>query len=475
LRKSENSITVSTKGDGSMNADARELAASFDIEKLTPEFYENPYPIYRALREHEPIKRMPNGSWFLTRYDDLVSAYKSTRVFSSDKKKEFFPKYGDSLLYEHHTASLVFNDPPAHTRVRRLIMGALSPRAIASMEPDLIALVNRLLDAMAGKGNVDLIDDFASAIPIEVIGNLLDVPQDERGPLRDWSLAILGALEPVIGPEAFARGNKAVKDFLESLEILVARRRSKPGNPERDVLTRLIHGEDNGERRTEKELLHNCIFLLNAGHETTTNLIGNGLVALSGHPAEKKRLIDSPDLIKTAVEEILRFESSNQLGNRMTTEQVELGGVTLAPDTSVTLCIGAANRDPAQFVDPETFDIGRAPNRHLAFATGAHQCAGMALARLEGAIAISRFLARFPDYALDGAPVRGGRARFRGFLRVPCAVGGEESAALARAFLFPFLRHQASRFFAPQLRLTGIMHSKQHPGQREALDDVSHS
>ncbi|QWG22028.1 cytochrome P450 [Bradyrhizobium sediminis] len=412
-----------------MNADARELAASFDIEKLTPEFYENPYPIYRALREHEPIKRMPNGSWFLTRYDDLVSAYKSTKVFSSDKKKEFFPKYGDSLLYEHHTASLVFNDPPAHTRVRRLIMGALSPRAIASMEPDLIALVNRLLDAMAAKGSVDLIDDFASAIPIEVIGNLLDVPQDERGPLRDWSLAILGALEPVIGPEAFARGNKAVKDFLEYLEILVARRRSKPGNPERDVLTRLIQGEDNGERLTEKELLHNCIFLLNAGHETTTNLIGNGLVALSGYAGEKKRLIDNPDMIKTAVEEILRFESSNQLGNRMTTEQVELGGVTLAPGTSVTLCIGAANRDPAQFADPETFDIGRTPNRHLAFGTGAHQCAGMALARLEGAIAISRFLARFPDYELNGEPVRGGRARFRGFLSVPCAVGGEGKKA----------------------------------------------
>ena len=148
-----------------MNADARELAASFDIEKLTPEFYENPYPIYRALREHEPVKRMPNGSWFLTRYDDLVSAYKSTKAFSSDKKKEFFPKYGNSLLYEHHTTSLVFNDPPAHTRVRRLIMGALSPRAIAAMEPDLIALVNRLLDAMAAKGSVDLIDDFASAIP----------------------------------------------------------------------------------------------------------------------------------------------------------------------------------------------------------------------------------------------------------------------------------------------------------------------
>jgi Cytochrome P450 len=345
-----------------MNANARELAANFDIEKLTGEFYADPYPTYRALREHEPVKLLPNGSRFLTRYDDLVSAYKNTKPFSSDKRKEFLPKYGDSLLYEHHTTSLVFNDPPAHTRVRRLIMGALSPRAIAEMEPDLIALVDRLIETIAAKGSCELIGDFASAIPVQVIGNLLDVPLEEREPLRDWSLAILGALEPVIGADVFARGNKAVKDFLGYLETLVARRRTKPGNPERDVLTRLIQGEDNGERLTEKEeLLHNCIFLLNAGHETTTNLIGNGLVALSENPDEKKRLIENPGLIKTAVEEILRFESSNQLGNRMTTAQVELGGITLAAGTPVTLCIGAANRDPAQFAKPENLDIGRSP------------------------------------------------------------------------------------------------------------------
>jgi cytochrome P450 len=405
-----------------MNADARALAASFDLEKLTPEFYANPYPTYRALRENEPVKRLPNGSYFLTRYDDLVTAYKNTKAFSSDKKKEFAPKYGSSLLYEHHTTSLVFNDPPAHTRVRRLIMGALSPRAIASMEPDLIALVERLLDNLGAKGEVELIGDFASAIPVEVIGNLLDVPRDEREPLRDWSLAILGALEPVISAEVFARGNKAVGDFLSYLETLVERRRAEPGNPDRDVLTRLIQGEENGERLTTKELLHNCIFLLNAGHETTTNLIGNGLVALLDHPEEKKRLIENPALIKTAVEEMLRYESSNQLGNRMTVEAVELCGITLPAGTPVTLCIGAANRDPAQFPDPERLDVARMPNRHLAFATGAHQCAGMALARLEGAIAISRFLARFPHYALTGEPVRGGRVRFRGFLSVPCAV-----------------------------------------------------
>lgn len=406
-----------------MTADARELAATFDLEKLTPEFYANPYPTYRALRETEPIKRLPNGSYFLTRYDDLVAAYKNTKTFSSDKKKEFAPKYGASLLYEHHTTSLVFNDPPAHTRVRRLIMGALSPRAITGMESDLVQLVDRLLDAMAAKGNVDLIDDFAAAIPIEVIGNLLDVPQDEREPLRDWSLAILGALEPVVSPEVFARGNTAVKDFLSYLEGLVARRRARPGNPDHDVLTRLIQGENNGERLTEKELLHNCIFLLNAGHETTTNLIGNGLVALQNHPNEMQRLIGEPALIRTAVEEMLRYESSNQLGNRMTVEPVELGGIAMPAGTPVTLCIGAANRDPAQFPDPERLDVGRTPNRHLAFGSGAHQCAGMALARLEGAVAISRFLARFPSYALSGAPVRGGRVRFRGFLSVPCEVG----------------------------------------------------
>jgi len=406
-----------------MAGNGRELAASFDLERLTPEFYADPYPTYRALREIEPMKRLPNGAYFLTRYDDLVTAYKNTKAFSSDKKKEFAPKYGSSPLYEHHTTSLVFNDPPIHTRVRRLIMGALSPRAIAEMEGDLIRLVDSLLDRIATKRSFDLIGDFAAAIPIEVIGNLLDVPHDEREPLRDWSLAILGALEPVISEAAFARGNKAVEDFLSYLEVLVERRRAKPGNPERDVLTRLIQGEPNGERLSAKELLHNCIFLLNAGHETTTNLIGNGLVTLSAYPAERQRLIAQPELIKTAVEEMLRYESSNQLGNRMTVEPVELGGLQLPAGTPITLCIGAANRDPAQFPDPERFDIGRTPNRHLAFATGAHQCAGMALARLEGAIAVSRYLARFPRYAQSGEPVRGGRVRFRGFLSIPCVTG----------------------------------------------------
>jgi cytochrome P450 len=288
------------------------------------------------------------------------------------------------------------------------------------MEAALIRLVDGLLDRMQERGPLaDLIEDYAAAIPVEVIGNLLGVPHGERGPLREWSLAILGALEPVLSPEAEMRGNHAVATFLDYLRDLVSRRRAAPGDARTDVLTRLIQGEADGERLTERELLHNCIFLLNAGHETTTNLIGNGLELLLRFPAEQRRLLAEPNLIRTAVEEFLRYESSNQLGNRRVATEVEIGGVTLPAGTFLHLCIGAANRDPEQFPDPDRLDISRQPNRHLAFGGGAHQCAGLALARLEGQVAIGRFLARFPDYAAAGRPLRGGRVRFRGFLSLP--------------------------------------------------------
>jgi cytochrome P450 len=398
------------------------LAARFDLARLDEAFYADPFPTYRSLREHQPVKRMPDGSLFLTRWADLDRIYRDTRVFSSDKQVEFRPKYGDSPLYEHHTTSLVFSDPPLHTRVRRLIAGALMPRALAAMEPGLRVLVDRLVAAMAERREVDLIEDFAAAIPVEVIGNLLDVPMDERGPLRDWSLAILGALEPVPTPAQHARGNAAVTEFLDYLRTLVARRRARPGDASVDVLTRLIAGEADGERLTEAELLHNCIFLLNAGHETTTNLIGNGLELLHRFPDERARLLAEPGLMPTAIEEMLRYESSNQLGNRRVVQDTEIGGVAAPAGTLVTLCIGAANRDPERFGEPERFDVARQPNRHLAFAGGAHICAGMNLARLEGRIAIAAFLARFPDYALTAPPARARRARFRGFTSLPARV-----------------------------------------------------
>ncbi len=405
-----------------MTDTSAELAARFDLKRLDDAFYEDPFRVYRALREHAPVKRLPDGGVFLSRYADVIAVYKDPKTFSSDKHEEFAPKYGDSPLYEHHTTSLVFNDPPLHTRVRRLIGGALTPRHIAAMEDRLVALVDDLLDRMAVEREVDLITAFASAIPIEIIGNLLGVPGAEREPLRDWSLAILGALEPVLSPAVEARGNDAVREMVGYLEGLVECRRAEPGDPETDVLTRLIQGEEGGERLSAPELLHNCIFLLNAGHETTTNLIGNGLKCLLDWPDQKARLIEEPDLIRTAVDEFLRIESSNQLGNRITTVATEIGDVALAPRTQVHLGIGAANRDPAQFPDPDRLDLARAPNRHLAFGSGIHQCVGMGLARLEGRVAIGRFIARFPDYRLTSPAIRSPRARFRGHVALPCRV-----------------------------------------------------
>ncbi|MCV0438100.1 MAG: cytochrome P450 [Hydrogenophaga sp.] len=415
-------------------ARAQAIAASFDLRALPADFLANPYPVYAALRETEPVRRMPDGSVFLTRCADLMAVYRDAQAFSSDKHVEFAPKYGaGSPLFEHHTTSLVFNDPPLHTRVRRLIMGALTRRAIAEMEPGLIALVDQLLDGMAARGGGDLIEDFASAIPVEIIGNLLDVPHGDRGPLRAWSLAILGALEPTITPQQQALGNQAVSEMLAYLRTLVVARRQRPGDPERDVLTRLIQGETNGDQLSEVELLQNCIFLLNAGHETTTNLIGNGLIALQEFPEARVRLqhalkasagdaVAEEAVLGRAVDEFLRFESSNQLGNRRAVQDTQVGGVALPAGTLVTLCIGAANRDPAQFTHPEVLDLEREGNKHLAFGFGIHQCAGLSLARLEGRIAIGRFLQRFPGYRLTDTPVRGGRARFRGFLAAPFSV-----------------------------------------------------
>ena len=420
---------------------AAELAQSLDLRDLPADFYADPYPVYAALRGREPVRRMPDGSWLLTRYEDLVAVYRDARTFSSDKKVEFAPKYNqapfgsanNAPLFEHHTTSLVFNDPPLHTRVRSALMGALTRRAIAQLEPGLVALVDGLLDALERKGGGDLIEDFASAIPVDVIGNLLAIPHADRGPLRGWSLAILGALEPRLTPEQEALGNRSVSEFAAYLRELVRERRAHPGDPEHDVLTRLIQAHTNGEPLSELELLHNCIFILNAGHETTTNLIGNALVALTKWPDEKERLLQKIEQEKTipcrqeevlapAIDEFLRFESSNQLGNRRALLDCHVGGQDLPAGSLITLCIGAANRDPAQFASPDHLDLARADNRHLAFGFGIHQCAGLSLARLEGRVAIGRFLQRFPSYRLTGEPLRTGRARFRGFLQAPFAV-----------------------------------------------------
>ncbi len=404
--------------------DLAEIIRDFDLANPPEGFVDDPFPFYDALLAHAPVLRQPDGSVLLSRHRDLDRIYRDTTLYSSDKKSVFGPKFGvGSPLFEHHTTSLVFSDPPLHTRVRKIMTSALTPRALARMEPGLIDAVEGLLDAMEGREEVDLIEEFAAAIPIQIIGNLLDVPGDERGPLRAWSLAILGALEPSLSSGQLARGQAAVTEFKDYLCDLVARRRVSPGDPETDVLTRLIRGEGAVEKLSEIELIQNCIFILNAGHETTTNLIGNGLALLNDHPDQKARLLAHPDLIVPAVEEFLRLRSPNQLGNRETTGAVTIGDLTLPAGTNLHLCIGAANRDPEVFEAPGQMDIARKPNRHLAFAGGPHVCVGLTLARMEGRVAIGRFLARFPGYVLTSGRKIGGRMRFRGYAALPARLG----------------------------------------------------
>lgn len=388
----------------------------FELSKLPEGFTEDPYPHYKELRTQSPVFQQSDGSVIVSSHACLEQIFRDTDTYSSDKTTVFKPKFGDSLLYEHHTTSLVFNDPPLHTRVRKIMVGALTPGAISRLESGLESLVDNLLDAvedeLASHHQCNLIENFASRIPINVIGDLFDMPLEDRGSLRDWSLAILGALEPALTPEQLDAGNKAVLEFKQYLKQLVTERRKSPGDPQTDVLTRLLFN-DIGEL-SEIELLHQCIFILNAGHETTTNLIGNAIALLNDHPESRDRLNKNPELIGTAVDEFLRFESPNQFGNRLVTKNCTLSGVSLEPGTNLHLCLAAANRDEHVFINADTLDIARKPNRHFAFAGGPHSCIGLNLAKMEGRVAILRFIRRFPSYSITQR-ARSSRIRFRGF------------------------------------------------------------
>jgi len=348
---------------------------SLTLTDIPAGFFDDPYPAYAALRA-AGVTPQPDGSVIVARYADLDRIYRDTATFISDKKTVFGPKYGEGTpLYRHHTTSLVFNDPPLHTRVRKIMVGAMTPRALASMEPGLITLVDSLLDALEDTPETDLMHSFAGAIPIEVIGNLFDIPRAERSPLQAWSLAILGALEPQLTPQQETTGHQAVTDFIDHLTTLVADRAKHPGDPDTDVLTRLMQSEEG--QLTPEELYQNCIFILNAGHETTTNLIGSSLWLLDQDRAARAALLDAPDLIHTAVDEFLRLESPNQFGNRLTTQDVEIHGQVVPAGTDIHLCIGAANRDGQMFAAPDQVQLDRRPNKHLAFAGGAHTCVGL--------------------------------------------------------------------------------------------------
>lgn len=393
-------------------------AARFDLSEIDHAFARDPYPGFRVLREHAPVCRQPDGSLLLTRYAELRRIFEDHQTYSSDKRVDFKPKFGDSPLYEHHTTSIVFNDPPYHTRVRRLLAPFFAARVLRQMETSIGQMVDRLLDDAATRGSFDVVQDFALMVPLNLIGELLGVPPPEREPLRPWANAILGALEPVRSPQQLEQGNRAVEDFKAYLRALIARKRENPPDDDKmDVLWALMHASsensDDPNALTELEILHNSIFMLNAGHDTTGSLIANGIDLLLRYPEQRQRLQDDPHLIKPAVEEMLRFESPLQIGNRRTTAATTLGDIEVPAGTFLHLGIAAANRDEAEFEAGETFDVARQPNRHLAFAHGIHTCAGNSVARIEARIAFEKLLERFPRFERAGPTVRPHRSRFR--------------------------------------------------------------
>lgn len=399
--------------------DSKTQAEVFDLNSIDKKFIDNPYPELANLREHDPVHVNPDGSLYLTRYEDVRAVYRD-RTMISDKTVAFKEKFDDGPLYKHHTTSLIFNDPPYHTTVRKLLASAFTVRKLAEMEPLIGEIVDSLLDELEGAGDVDFVTAFAMRLPTEVISFMLGVPEEHRHKLRGFSLAILGALDPVVSSERLDNGNNAVSEFSEMLNDLINHRRANPeGAGQGEVLEALIFGEFEGRTLTQEELIQNCIFLLNAGHETTTSLMANGVGMLLNAPEQYRLLTQNLQLVDTAVEEILRYESPLQIGNRLTTVDTRVGGQLVPAGTYIHTSIAAANRDPAMFVNPDVVDIARTPNRHLAFITGIHVCLGATLARYEGRIAFRKLVERFPAMQAVGTPERMPLARFRGYSDLP--------------------------------------------------------
>ena len=395
------------------------IARDFDLNAISPSFIENPYPTLDMLRQESPVHENPDGSVYLTRYQDCLAVYRS-RDMLSDKTEAFGEKFGKCPLLEHHTTSLIFNDPPYHTVVRKLISGAFTPRKLREMEALIETIVDELLDTIAEQNTIDMVADFGTILPTEIISFMLGIPKEFRQKLRGYSISILGALDPVVSNERMHAGNQAVSEFSEILNDLINYRRENPDSAQQgEVLESLIFGEHEGRKLDQKELIQNCIFLLNAGHETTTSLVSNSVSLFLDHPEQHRKLLDDPTLIEGAVEECLRVESPLQIGNRQAATDFTFGDHRISKGTYIHTSIAGANRDPSVFADPHKFDIERKNNKHIAFITGIHVCLGATLARMEGRIALGKLLTRFPNMQLDGDAERLPLARFRGFTRLP--------------------------------------------------------
>jgi len=366
---------------------------------LLPEFHANPYPFYRALREEDPVHESPLGFWVCTRYDDAVMVLRDPR-FGREGMADLLESRLGIARDASHTRDMLFRDPPDHTRLRGLVSRAFTPRVVDVMRPHIQEIVDGLLDRVEGAHAMDVIEDLAYPLPVTVICEMLGVPTADQDVFKGWSNDIARSLDAAIlpaGSDVLARGREARLAITDYFRSLINTRRK---DPRPDLLSALIAAEEEGNKLSEGELVSTCILLLVAGHETTVNLIGNGLLALLQHPDQLRALRDDPALIQTGVEELLRFDGPVQRTGRMTTADVEIGGKHIPKGSVVVSVIGAANRDPKHFSDPDRLDVSRKENRHIAFGFGIHFCLGAPLARIEGQIAIGALVRRMPGLTL---------------------------------------------------------------------------
>jgi len=400
-----------------------------EFNPFLPEMRVDPYPLYHRLRSRDPVHQSFPGVWILTRYADCVAVLRDPGRFSNDSRNSelyqaFRAARGREPTIMEDTAgrTMLFIDPPDHTRLRNLVNKAFTARRIEALRPHVREIVKGLLDDIeaSGRDTFDLVNEVAYPLPVTVICEMLGVPSQDWEQFHRWSSALVVTLDPVMSDEVLGPANEAALAFADYFTGLLTDRRAHPRD---DLLTAMIAAEDRGERLTEQELLAMCILLLIAGHETTVNLIGNGMLALLRHRDQLERLTTNPSLIRSATEEFLRYDSPVQFLGRTLMEDVEIGGRHIRKGEQLVPVIGAANRDPAQFSEPDILDIGRPDNRHLSFGGGIHFCLGAPLARAEGQITIVELIRHFPNLELATETFeRRETVTLRGLRSLPVAV-----------------------------------------------------
>jgi hypothetical protein len=397
---------------------------SSHFDPLSPEFIRNPYPHYHALRANDPVHRSALGFFVASRHADVSLVLRDKR-FGKDFAGRMTRRHGAAILEEPVYRSMrhwmLQQDPPDHTRLRGLVVKAFTARRVEDMRPRIQVIVDETLDRIAPQGHMDLIADFAYRLPVTVICEMLGIPREEHELFHAGARASGRLLDPV--PLTRAEIDEANADNLASEEYfhaLFELRRREPGD---DLTTQLVRAEEEGSRLSNDELTANIILLFGAGHETTVNLIGNGLLALHRHPDQLRLLRAEPSRIGNAIEEFLRYDSSVQLTGRVALEDTSVGGTALPKGESILCLLGAANRDPAVYPDPDRLDITRPNIRPLSFGGGIHFCLGAQLARIEAEIAIATLLRRLPDLKLDDAEHPAWRPTFvlRGLNRLPAS------------------------------------------------------